>query len=90
MNFFRGSDDGGLFYSSNGGDSWIFAGLHDKSVQCVVGVDLDKFIAGTDNWIYISTDYTNTTWTPIYQEVNATAYTISLNGTVGYVSVNVS
>ncbi|MBT8382883.1 MAG: T9SS type A sorting domain-containing protein [Ignavibacteriaceae bacterium] len=54
---------GGVFLSTNNGDSWTYVGLTDYEIYSIV-ISGNNIFAGTDNGVYLSTD-NGTNWTEV-------------------------
>ncbi len=55
-NIYAGTYSGGLFLSSNNGDSWIAAGLTDQSIKSIAIIGTIFFAGTKNNGVFLSTN----------------------------------
>lgn len=81
--------NGGIFYTSDYGQSWIPAGLGGHSVFCMLFIN-SYLIAGTDGYVYVSSD-NGTTWNNISDGLNfAWVHSLTATSTDVFAGTNYS
>jgi ligand-binding sensor domain-containing protein len=81
-NLFAGTDEGGVFISTNNGTSWTAAstGLTNATVQCFA-VSGTNIFAGTWDGVYLSTN-SGTSWTAVNTGLtNTSVQALAVSGT---------
>ncbi|MFA5806204.1 MAG: T9SS type A sorting domain-containing protein [Melioribacteraceae bacterium] len=55
-NIYAGTNSGGLFLSTNNGDSWIASGLTDQSINSIAIIGTNLFAGTKNNGVFLSTN----------------------------------
>ena len=54
-NLFAGTENKGIYFSTNGGENWVFNGLAGKTINTFATLGINIY-AGTNRGIYLSTN----------------------------------